>query len=143
MSASIQNPDSAQRAQAELLKQTRPTLEPREAASVKQRLEQKRDDKRRTVKVLGESVEFRPVGVGVSREAITLRQRALDGDDSAHADLVDLVFDTLEKHAVDPEMDGEWWGGFEMSTIQSTFEDLVMHDVSETEREQIQSFRGE
>lgn len=143
MSTRIQNPESAQKAQAELLKQTRPTIEPREAASVKQRLEQKRDEKRRTVKVLDEPVEFRPVGVGVSREAIALRQRALDGDDSAHAELIDLVFDTLEAHSVDPEMDADWWGGFEMSTIQSVFERLVMRDISESERKQIESFRSE
>jgi hypothetical protein len=144
MSASIQNPEAAQNAQAELLKQVRPTVVPREAASVKQRLEQKRDEQRRTVKVLGESVEFKPVGIGLQREAMKLRQRALNGDDDeAEVELVDLIFDTLEEHSVDPDMDAEWWGAFQFGTIREVFESLVLNDLSDEEREQIESFRGE
>jgi len=61
----------------------------------------------------------------------------------AEADLIDLVFDTLADHAVDDEMDGDWWGQFQMQTIQSVFEQLVMNDVSPDERERIQQFREE
>jgi len=109
----------------------------------KRRLEQRVRDQRRTVSVLGEPVEFRPPGVGVSREAIRLRQRALDGDAEAEADLVDLVFETLADHALDEEMDADWWGQFQLGTIQSVFEELVMNDVSDAERERIESFRDE
>lgn len=143
MSATIANPEAAAEARDELLKQTQPTMEAREAASVKQRLEQRVREQRRTVEILGEPVEFEPVGVGVSREAMRLRQRALNGDAEAEADLVDLVFETLAEHSTDPEMDEDWWGQFQMQTIQEVFEQLVMSDLSADEREQIESFRGE
>ena len=143
MTATIANPEAAAEARDELLKQTQPTIEAREAASVKQRLEQRVREQRRTVDVLGEPVEFEPVGVGVSREAIRLRQRALDGSAEAEAGLIDLVFETLAGHATDPEMDEDWWGQFQMQTIQEAFEQLVMTDVSPEEREQIEQFRDE
>ena len=113
-----------------------------EYASTKARLEQKRDEQRRLIDVLGEPVEFRPVGVGVSRDAIKLRQRAMNDDEAAEAELIDLVFETLADHAVDDEMDANFWGGFQMSTIQSVFEELVMTDLDDAERERIERFRS-
>lgn len=140
---SIDNPEAATTA-LEKLKSDRVTTEAdqREYAATKSRLEQKRDEQRRLIDVLDEPVEFRPVGVGVSRDAIKLRQRALDGDESAEADLIDLVFSTLADHAVDDAMDEDFWGGFQMSTIQSAFEELVMSDLDDAERERIEQFRS-
>jgi hypothetical protein len=66
----------------------------------------------------------------------------MDGDEAAEADLIDLVFETLADHAVDDEMDEDFWGGFQMSTIQSVFEELVMTDLDDAEREQIEQFRS-
>lgn len=140
---SIENPDAANAAMAKL-RDERVTTQAtqREYASTKSRLEQKRDEQRRLIDVLDEPVEFRPVGVGVSRDAIKLRQRAMDGDEAAEAELIDLVFETLAEHAVDDEMDEDFWGGFQMSTIQSVFEELVMTDLDDAEREQIEQFRS-
>jgi hypothetical protein len=113
-------------------------------AGTKASLEEKRDQQRRVVDVMDEPVEFRPVGGGVAKEAMELRQAAFNGDDpEAEADLVDLVFDTLAEQSVDPAMDSDWWAGFTMSTIQGAFEELVMSDMDAADRREIEEFRGE
>jgi len=141
---SITNPEAADAARDALLQQKYTTaVEQEEYVTTKAKLEAKRDQQRDIVDVLGEPVEFRPVGVGVSRDALNLRQRALGGDETAEAELIDLVFETLAEHAIDDGMDEDFWGGFQMETIQSVFEQLVMDDLSQQEREQIEQFRGE
>lgn len=111
---------------------------------VKARLEQKRDRQRRIVDVMDEPVEFRPVGGGVARRAMSLRQRAFNSDDpEAEADLIELVFDVLADHSVDPDMDTDWWAGFPMGVVQDTFEELVMSDMDASEQDAVEQFRGE
>lgn len=141
---SITNPEAADSARDALLQQEYTTAaEQEEYVTTKAKLEAKRDQQRDIIDVLGEPVEFRPPGVGVSEKALNLRQRALKGDDEAEGELVSLVLDTLGDHAVDEEMDAEFWGGFDLETVQSVFEQLVMNDLSQQEREQIEQFRGE
>ena len=143
MSGGSGDPEFVAEQLAEMQSEPEPSPEQREYAATKARLEQRRDEQRRVIDVLDEPVEFRPPGVGVSRDAIELRQRALDGDEAAEADLIDLVFETLAEHAIDDEMDADFWSGFQLSTLQSVFESLVMGDISEREREQIERFRSE
>lgn len=141
---SIANPEAADAARDALLQQEYTTAaEQQEHLTTKAKLEQKRDQQRDIVDVLGEPVEFRPPGVGVSEKALDLRQRALNDDGEAEGELVSFVLNTLADHAVDEEMDAEFWGGFDLETVQSVFEQLVMNDLSQQEREQIEQFRGE
>ena len=119
------------------------TREQAAQADVKRRLEQKSRETR-MVKVLGEPVEFERPGAGVMREATQLRQRALNADDGdAELELYDYVFETLADHSTDPDMDADWWGQFDMGTLQQVFEDLALGSVDAETREEIESFRNE
>ncbi|PHQ43946.1 hypothetical protein Z052_02055 [Halorubrum sp. C191] len=139
---SIENPDSATEALDTLTDEQEAAEQQREEyATTKARLEQKRSQRRRMVEVLDEPVEFRPVGVGVARRAMRLRSRAMDGSADAEEALIDLVFETLADHAVDDEMDEEFWEGFSMSTVQSAFEELVMAELDIEDQEAIEDFR--
>ena len=112
-------------------------------ANTKHRLEQRLREQRRTVEVLGEPVEFEPVGAGMSRKLMSLRRRAADGDGEAEEQLVELVFETLADHSVDPEMTEDWWGQFSIDELKNAFERLVMGNLDASERERIEQFRGE
>ena len=110
---------------------------------VKSRLEEKRERQRRIVDVMDEPVEFEPVGGGVASDALDLRQRVMNDDPGAEQDLIELVYETLAENSVDPGMTGDWWRDFPMPVVQRAFEELVMSDLSEQERAQIEEFRGE
>lgn len=110
---------------------------------VKSRLEQKRERQRRVVDVMDEPVEFEPVGGGVASDALDLRQRVMNDDPGAEQDLIELVYDTLAENSVDPGMSKDWWRDFPMPVVQRAFEELVMSDLSEQERAQVEEFRGE
>ena len=114
-----------------------------EHANTKHRLEQRLREQRRTVEVLGEPVEFEPVGAGLSRKLMSLRRRAAEGDGEAEEQLIDLVFETLADHSVDPEMTEDWWGQFSIDELKNAFERLVMGNLDANERERIEQFRGE
>jgi len=115
-----------------------------EFSETKAKLEQKRDRQRRIIDVMDEPVEFRPVGGRVAQEAMSLRQRAFEGDDpEAEGELIDLVFDTLAEYSVDPEMNTDWWAGFPVPVVQKTFESLVMSDMDASDRAAVEEFRGE
>lgn len=116
----------------------------RQHDSVKRRLEAQRDNQRRTVTVMGEQVPFRPVGVGVTKQAIELRQRVLDGDEpGAEEELLDLIFDVLADHSVEPGMDRDWWAGFPMEVVRQAFQELALGEMSSQERREVEQFRSQ
>lgn len=134
----------AERLQDVQEEQTARAEQARQHETVKSRLEAKRDSQRRTVTVMGERVAFRPVGMGVTSEAMQLRQRVLEGDDpSAEGELVEMIFDVLADHAVDDEMDRDWWAAFPMDVVRQAFEELALGNMSAEERREVEEFRSQ
>lgn len=143
----ITNPEQANEALDALLEQPRAEFDEFgevQQQSVKQKLEAKREDQaRRTVKVLGEPVEFERPGAMATRRAVELRQRVMNGEADAEVELYDYIFETLADHSVDPTMDADWWGDFSFGTLQEVFEDLVLGDLDEEAKAEIEQFRSE
>lgn len=139
---SLTNPDAAAETRAQLLKQTQPAAQAEpELLDTKARLEAARAEATREIQVLGEPVEFRSPGAGAIRDAMQLRQRAMDGDGDAELELFDHLLETLAEHSCDPALDADFWGGFAAGTLQQVFEDLVSGGMTDEMQEKIDQFR--
>lgn len=127
MSASITNPDSAQQAQAALLKQTRPGIDPRsgglEAAATREHVETA-DPDGLDIEVDGETIPCEAVGVGERfrplKKAATAEER---GDDLLAAEAILDMIDVLVRVSGDGYGEA-FWDGLTQPQLREAFRAL-------------------
>lgn len=144
------NPEAAERLRDELSRREQEQTEQiASSLTVKERLEQKRDESTVEHEFMDETLEFRRPGADLQKRGIVL-SKEFGGEDEEEidaettAELVDYMTGVLADLSINDELDEEFWGSFAFSDLEGVFEDVIATgsdgDVTE---EEIEQFRGE
>lgn len=125
MSASIQNPAAAQTAQAELLKQTRPTIAPREAADTREHVETTGSDDDVDYGVLevdGETIALeRPLGDELGVGHLARLEAAADGRPPDRTDESIVAFLDAINTCTPPDYPTSFWFDLSQTALGDAF----------------------
>lgn len=124
-----------------------------EGLTLKQRLQQKRDESTIEQEFLGETIEFREPGAGLQRRGLEISaefggQDEDEIDPETSIDLLDFMIETLGELSTDESLDADFWDDFGFGQLEELFESIILDTMDEDEideemAEEIDQFRGE